>query len=203
MMWSFILVDWRRFGGACSNLQTAAEGDWLCWRQEADRSPTMPGRYVSRCTRISRPSANHLNKYKIYFNILCDGWHGCSLINCHRPYSLHFFPSHWKVVKITTRPCIYDFCKDSICIDTCTVPAANQDPVATIMGPGFASVGGVPGGTNTLLEVHERLARERARGAEGKTGDELDSSFRLMLLVNNLDLKMLHSSVKQMGKWVN
>ena len=85
-------------------------------------------------------------------------------------------------------------------IDTCTVPAANQDPVATIMGPGFASVGGVPSGTNTLLEVHERLARERARGAEGKTGDELDSSFRLMLLVNNLDLKMLHSSVKQMGK---
>lgn len=81
--------------------------------------------------------------------------------------------------------------------------AANQDPVAIIMGPGFASVGGVPGGTNTLLEVHERLARERARGAEGKTGDELDSSFRLMLLVNNLDLKMLHSSVKQMGKWVN
>ena len=79
---------------------------------------------------------------------------------------------------------------------------ANQDPVATIMGPGFASVGGVPGGTNTLLEVHERLARERARGAEGKTGDELDSSFRLMLLINNLDVKMLHSSVKQMGKWV-
>lgn len=79
-------------------------------------------------------------------------------------------------------------------------PTANQDPVANIMGPGFASVGGVSGGTNTLLEVHERLAREKARGAEGKTTDELDSSFRLMLLINNLDLKMLHSSVKQMGK---
>lgn len=79
---------------------------------------------------------------------------------------------------------------------------ANQDPVAVIMGPAFASVGGLPGGNNTLLEVHKQLARERALGGEGESADELDSSFRLMLLINSLDLKLLHSSVKQMGKYV-
>ena len=79
---------------------------------------------------------------------------------------------------------------------------ANQDPIAVIMGPAFASVGGVPGGNNTLLEVHKQLAREKALGGAGDTTDELDSSFRLMLLINNLDLKLLHTSVKQMGKYV-
>ena len=80
--------------------------------------------------------------------------------------------------------------------------SANQDPIAVIMGPAFASVGGVPGGNNTLLEVHKQLAREKALGGAGETTDELDSSFRLMLLINNLDLKLLHTSVKQMGKYV-
>ena len=69
-----------------------------------------------------------------------------------------------------------------------------------MMGPAFASVSGVPGGSNTLLEVHERLTRERARGNEGETMDEMDSSFRLLLLINSLDLKLLHSSVKELGK---
>jgi hypothetical protein len=68
------------------------------------------------------------------------------------------------------------------------------------MGPAFASVGGIPGKSNTLLEIHEQLAREKAMGNEGGKSDELDSSFRLLLLLNNLDLKMLQSSVKQMGK---
>lgn len=81
-----------------------------------------------------------------------------------------------------------------------TLSPANQDPIATIMGPAFASVGGVPGKSNTLLEIHERLAREKAMGNEGGNTDELDSSFRLLLLLNNLDIKMLHSSVKEMGK---
>lgn len=77
---------------------------------------------------------------------------------------------------------------------------ANQDPVSNVMGPGYASVGGAVGGANALLEVHERLAREKARGDEGKASDELDSSFRLMLLINDWDSRMLQSSVKQMGK---
>lgn len=68
------------------------------------------------------------------------------------------------------------------------------------MGPAFASVGGVPGSANTLLEIHERLAREKAKGNEGERTDVLDDAFRLLLLLNNLDLKMLHSSIKQMGK---
>lgn len=79
---------------------------------------------------------------------------------------------------------------------------ANTDPLAIMMGPAFASVSGVPGGSNPLLEVHERLTRERARGNEGETTDEMDSSFRLLLLINSLDLKLLHSSVKELGKGV-
>ena len=73
---------------------------------------------------------------------------------------------------------------------------ANQDPIANIMGPAYASIGN----KNTLLEIHERLARERARGEDSGSTDELDSSFRLLLLLNSLDVSLLHSTVKQMGK---
>ena len=52
----------------------------------------------------------------------------------------------------------------------------------------------------TLLGVHERLAREKMAGREGQNMDELDSSFRLLLLLNSLDLSLLHSSVQQLGK---
>ena len=83
-----------------------------------------------------------------------------------------------------------------------TYALANQDPIAVIMGPAFALVSGVPGQSNTLLEIHERLSREKAMGGGGGKTDELDSSFRLLLLLNNLDLKMLHSSIKQLGKYV-
>ena len=68
------------------------------------------------------------------------------------------------------------------------------------MGPGFSSTGGAPAGSTTLLEVHERLAREKMVGREGQNVDELDSSFRLLLLLNSLDLSLLHSSVQQLGK---
>jgi hypothetical protein len=79
---------------------------------------------------------------------------------------------------------------------------ANQDPIGTIMGPGFASTGSESGGATTLLEVHERLTREKLAGREGPNMDELDSSFRLLLLLNSLDLSLLHSSVQQLGKEV-
>ena len=62
--------------------------------------------------------------------------------------------------------------------------------------------GDVSGGATTLLEVHERLAREKMAGREGQNTDELDSSFRLLLLLNSLDLSLLHSSVQQLGKSV-
>ena len=78
---------------------------------------------------------------------------------------------------------------------------ANPDPVAVIMGPAFSSSVGKSSGNsnNTLLEIHEQLAREKVHGNES---EELDSSFRLLLLLNSLDLKLLHSSVKEMGKYV-
>ncbi len=53
---------------------------------------------------------------------------------------------------------------------------------------------------HTPLQVHERLAREKARGDETEMTEELESSFRLLLLLNSLDLKLLHSSIKEMGK---
>ena len=62
--------------------------------------------------------------------------------------------------------------------------------------------GGESGGATTLLEVHERLTREKLVGREGQNMDELDSSFRLLLLLNSLDLSLLYSSVQQLGKWV-
>lgn len=70
------------------------------------------------------------------------------------------------------------------------------------MGPAYASISAGTQGSNknTLLEVHERLARERARGEDRDTTDDLDSSFRLLLLLNSLDVNLLHSTVKQMGK---
>ena len=81
---------------------------------------------------------------------------------------------------------------------TLLLSLANPDPTAVIMGPGYSQASS--GGSNTLLEIHERLAREMAKGRSGDSVDKLDSSFRLLLLINDLDIKMLHSSVKQMGQ---
>ena len=74
---------------------------------------------------------------------------------------------------------------------------ANPDPTAVIMGAGYSQASS---SSSTLLEIHERLAREKAKGNGGGSVDELDSSFRLLLLINDLDIKLLHSSVKQMGQ---
>ena len=63
-----------------------------------------------------------------------------------------------------------------------------------------SATGSESGGATTLLEVHERLTREKLAGREGPNMDELDSSFRLLLLLNSLDLSLLHSSVQQLGK---
>jgi len=78
---------------------------------------------------------------------------------------------------------------------------ANQDPIATIMGPAYASLNSsTGGGKNVLIEAHENLERERARGNTGPHVDELDSSFKLLLLLNTLDTKLLHLSVQKIGK---
>ena len=75
--------------------------------------------------------------------------------------------------------------------------------MAIVMGPAYASAGSGPGQSNMLLEVHEQLAREKARGDEGAATDELDSAFRLMLYLNSVDLKLLQSSIKDIGQWVD
>ena len=78
---------------------------------------------------------------------------------------------------------------------------ANQDPIATIMGPAYASLNSAGGiGKNVLIEAHENLERERARGNTGAHVDELDTSFKLLLLLNTLDTKLLHQSVQKIGK---
>lgn len=67
------------------------------------------------------------------------------------------------------------------------------------MGPTFASTAGV---SNALLDAHERLTQEKARGGEGTLAEELDASFRLLLLLNALDVRLLHNSVQKLGKYV-
>lgn len=67
MMLVILFAGWRWFGGSCSNLQAAAEGCWLCWRQEADRSQVMSGRYVTLPESLDKllltpPSADYLTK---------------------------------------------------------------------------------------------------------------------------------------------
>ena len=87
----------------------------------------------------------------------------------------------------------------TVCSSYCSL-LANPDPVASIMGPAYADAGDHSQRSKTLLEVHQRLARAKERGDEGGAMDELDSSFRLLLLLNSLDLQLLHSSVKQLGQ---
>ena len=95
-------------------------------------------------------------------------------------------------------PCPY-VPKPYVCVALCACPsAANQDPIAVVMGPTFASSAGV---SNALLDAHERLTREKARG-DGSLADELDASFKLLLLLNALDVRLLHNSVQKLGKYV-
>ncbi|XP_028392916.1 armadillo repeat-containing protein 4-like [Dendronephthya gigantea] len=69
---------------------------------------------------------------------------------------------------------------------------ANRDPLDNIMGPAFATVSK---NDNALLKAHEALSKTENSGNE-----ELESRFRLMLLINQLDLQLLSSSVDHMAK---
>ena len=69
------------------------------------------------------------------------------------------------------------------------------------MGPGYGGDGGGGGGEATLLETHERLVRERARdGVDSASVEDLDNTFRLLLLLGSLDVKLLQTSVKEIGR---
>ncbi|XP_003387718.1 PREDICTED: armadillo repeat-containing protein 4 [Amphimedon queenslandica] len=68
---------------------------------------------------------------------------------------------------------------------------ANPDPLTNIIGSSFH------GSENKLLvDVHDKLAREKAQGNNNMD----DSTFRLLLLINNLDIQLMQSSLKQLGR---
>lgn len=63
------------------------------------------------------------------------------------------------------------------------------------MGPAYASINT---SDNALLKAHEDLNKARSDSAENV--DELDSKFRLMLLLNQIDMQLMHSSVEKIAK---
>ena len=67
--------------------------------------------------------------------------------------------------------------------------------MALIMGPAFAKV---DNSDDALLKAHEMISKARADGSENV--DELERSFRLLLLINQLDVQLLHSSLKDIAK---
>jgi hypothetical protein len=70
---------------------------------------------------------------------------------------------------------------------------ANPDPVACIIGSSYPK-----DGNKALMDAHNQLTREKAKGNDSID----DSSFRLLLLINNLDIQLMQSSLKQLGKEV-
>ncbi|XP_065185436.1 outer dynein arm-docking complex subunit 2-like isoform X2 [Sycon ciliatum] len=73
---------------------------------------------------------------------------------------------------------------------------ANTEPLTSIMGPGHVNMGV---GTS-MLDTHERLLRERARSSNDPAVEELDNKFRLCLLLNTMDVKLLKNTVHDMRK---
>lgn len=71
----------------------------------------------------------------------------------------------------------------------------NQDPVSLVMGPAYAQI---DTSDNALLKAHEDLRKAQADSAENV--DELDSKFRLMVLLNQIDLQLMQSSVVKIAK---
>jgi hypothetical protein len=50
-----------------------------------------------------------------------------------------------------------------------------------------------------LLKAHETLLKSQNSGNESEV-EELENRFRLMLLINQLDVQLLSSSVEHMAK---
>lgn len=71
----------------------------------------------------------------------------------------------------------------------------NQDPVGLVMGPAYAQVST---SDNALLKAHEDLRKAQADSSENI--DELDSKFRLMVLLNQIDMQLMQSSVVKIAK---
>ena len=79
---------------------------------------------------------------------------------------------------------------------TFTFFSANRDPLGKIMGPAFIQVST---NDNSLLKAHETLLKSQNSGDESAV-EELENRFRLMLLINQLDVQLLSSSVEHMAK---
>ena len=63
------------------------------------------------------------------------------------------------------------------------------------MGPAFLQVST---NDNALLKAHETLVKAQSTNSEDV--EELENRFRLMLLINQLDVQLLSSSVEHMAK---
>lgn len=64
------------------------------------------------------------------------------------------------------------------------------------MGPAFIQVSA---NDNGLLKAHETLLKSQNSGDKNDVED-LENRFRLMLLINQLDVQLLASSVEHMAK---
>lgn len=93
-------------------------------------------------------------------------------------------------MSLLTLNSIADFAK-------CLLLAENRDPMALIMGPAFAKV---DSNDDALLKAHEMVSKSRDDGSEDAA--DLENSFRLLLLINQLDIQLLHSSLKDIAKYV-
>ena len=74
----------------------------------------------------------------------------------------------------------------------------NRDPVVNVMGPAYAKVSSTD--SDSILQAHADIAKAREDGAENV--EELENRFRLVLLINNIDMALLQSSVETIAKYV-
>lgn len=71
---------------------------------------------------------------------------------------------------------------------------ANRDPVANMLGDGFATV---EGDDNSTLRLLDQTSKE-----EGESGDELQSKLRLLLLAQQFDMQLMNQYLKEISQEV-
>ena len=69
---------------------------------------------------------------------------------------------------------------------------ANRDPVANMLGDGFATV---EGDDNSTLRLLDQTSKE-----EGESGDELQSKLRLLLLAQQFDMQLMNQYLKEISQ---
>ncbi|XP_033112504.1 armadillo repeat-containing protein 4-like [Anneissia japonica] len=71
---------------------------------------------------------------------------------------------------------------------------ANTDPIAKMLGDGFATTEGEDNSTLRLLE--------QTKKESGDEGDELESKLRLLLLIQQVDMQLMNQSLKHISQEV-